>query len=158
MWVENCATETEGDWDDKSNSHSPSGPLTIGVPQRSSLELMLFNIFIGDIELDRVYPQQVCGWHQVSGTVVTVKERMISSGSWTLLRSGCIWAKLGSTRPSARCCSWVGTIADMCTNLETVSLYSVLVKPHLQYCVQAWGTQHKKGTKLLEWVQRRSQR
>jgi len=67
------------------------------------------------------------------------------------------------TRPEKKCEKEVVVERNCCVLTVTphtviLPLYSTLVKPHLESCIQLWSPQHRKDMDLLEQVQRRPQK
>ena len=48
-----------------------------------------------------------------------------------------------------------GLAAAKGNQILIIPLYKAIVKPHLEYCIQAWRPYHKKNINKLERVQRR---
>ncbi|KAK4814684.1 hypothetical protein QYF61_025510 [Mycteria americana] len=58
--------------------------------------------------------------------------------------------KLNMTRKCAPAAQKANCIKTSRLREVILPLYSALVRPHLRYCVQLWGSQHKKDMDLLE--------
>ncbi|PKU44526.1 hypothetical protein llap_5177 [Limosa lapponica baueri] len=74
------------------------------------------------------------------------REEMPSKGTWTGLRAQKANRILGCIKSSVAIRS----------REVILTLYSTLMRSHLEYCVQIWGPQHKNDMDLLKRVQRRA--
>ncbi|GAB0204009.1 mitochondrial enolase superfamily member 1 [Grus japonensis] len=166
--------------------------VTSGVPQGSVLGLVMFNIFISDMDsriectLSKFADDTKLsgavdmpeGWDAIQRNLDRL-ERWAHVNLMRFNKAKCKVPHMGQGKPwyqyrlgnkklnmSQQCAlaaqkanRMLGCIKrNMASRLREVilSLYSALVRPRLEYCVQLWGPQHKKDMELLEQIQRRA--
>ncbi|KAF7245560.1 RNA-directed DNA polymerase from mobile element jockey [Varanus komodoensis] len=153
--------------------------VTSGVPQGSVLGLVLANIFIND--LDEEVQGKIIRFAddiKLGGIANTHEDRMKIQGDLDKLEH---WAQSNRMRYNKDKCQalhlgkrnqmhqyrmgimWLNRIdkkilESIISNSQdvVVPLYTSLVRPHLEYCVQFWAPGFKKGAEKIERVQRRA--
>ncbi|GAB0183613.1 mitochondrial enolase superfamily member 1 [Grus japonensis] len=154
--------------------------VTSGIPQGSVLGPALFNIFVGDMDSGiECTLSKFANDTKLCGVVDTLEGRdAIQRDLDRLERLGKEWIesspeekdlgvlideKLNRSRQCALAAQKANRVLGCikrgvtCRSREVIlPLYSTLVRPHLEYCIQLWGPQYRRDMELLERVQRRA--
>ncbi|GAB0180122.1 mitochondrial enolase superfamily member 1 [Grus japonensis] len=174
-WLDGCTQRVV-----VNSSMSKWRTVTSGVPQGSVLGPALFNIFVGDMDSGiECTLSKFANDTKLCGVVDTLEGRDgIQRDLDRLERLGEEWIesspeekdlgvlvdeKLNMSRQCALAAQKanrvLGCIKSSVTSRSReviLPLYSAVVRPHLEYCIQLWGPQYRRDIELLERVQRKA--